>query len=171
MRSASTIEVASRAIRVLIMACLGWTATVAAQPPKINRPAPFFRATTFAGKPVSLADYRGRVLIINFWATWCAPCKQELPLLDERYRRWHGRGLEVIAITTEDAPPLAKVKPLAAALRIPLARGFRGDYGAIEERPVNYVIDRQGVVRYARAGAFDTATLDAVLMPLLRKPR
>jgi cytochrome c biogenesis protein CcmG, thiol:disulfide interchange protein DsbE len=137
---------------------------------RINEPAPDFHATTFDGSKISLADYRGRVLVINFWATWCVPCRKELPLLDAYYALQKKVGLEVIAIATEDSVPQSKLKELAAVLHIPLIRRMRGPYSILDGVPTNYVIDRSGIVRYAKAAAFTLDDLNDLLVPLLREP-
>ena len=138
----------------------------------VNAPAPDFSARTFDGKDVTLADYKGQVLIINFWATWCGPCKEELPLLDRYYRAANERkyGLRVLAITTEDSLPIQQLRPLAAKVSFDMARSFHGDYGALKGVPTNFVIDRAGILRYAKAGAFDLESLNDILVPLLQEP-
>src|ERR1700750_2908415 len=82
--------------------------------PQVVRPAPDFQLTTFDGRKIHLADLRGRVVLLNFWATWCAPCKQELPLLDAYYRVAHERGadLEFFAVATEDSLKPYQLKPV-----------------------------------------------------------
>jgi cytochrome c biogenesis protein CcmG/thiol:disulfide interchange protein DsbE len=149
---------------------LSAAAPALAKPPVVGKPAPEFSATLLDGRRVTLADFKGQVLIVNFWATWCAPCKKELPLLDTYFKVQRRHGLSVIAVTTEDSLPLSQLKPLAAALTIPMVRSFRGPYGTPDGYPTNYVIDRAGVVRYAAAGAFDLDTLNTLLVPLLREP-
>ena len=147
-------------------------ATSASASVKVGGPAPDFRATTFDGRKIDLAAFRGDVLIVNIWATWCGPCKRELPLLDRFYQLMKKNGLSVVAVTTEDSLPSSSLKPLQGALAIPLARSFRGAYAPIGGAvPTNFVIDRAGVVRYAKAGAFDLDTLNTVLVPLLNEPR
>jgi thiol-disulfide isomerase/thioredoxin len=138
----------------------------------INGPAPDFTARTFDGKDVSLADYKGQVLIINFWATWCGPCKEELPLLDAYYATATERryGLKILAVTTEDSVPAYQLKPLAAQVRFEMARHFHGPYRVLKGVPTNYIIDRNGILRYAEAAAFDLDSLNEVLMPLLSQP-
>jgi thiol-disulfide isomerase/thioredoxin len=137
----------------------------------IDGPAPDFSARTFDGRDVSLADYRGQVLVINFWATWCGPCKRELPLLDGFYSVASEKnyGLKILAITTEDSLPIEDLRPLAAKVHFDMARRFRGPYSALSGLPTNFVIDRGGVLRYAQAGAFDIDQLNAVLIPLLQE--
>ncbi len=134
----------------------------------VNGPAPDFHARTFDGKDVSMADYRGQVLIINFWATWCGPCKRELPLLDGVYRvaTKKNYGLKILAITTEDSLPMNELRPLAAKVSFDMARYFHGPYGVMKGVPTNYIIDRNGILRYAKADAFDLDKLNEVLIPL-----
>jgi thiol-disulfide isomerase/thioredoxin len=138
----------------------------------INGPAPDFRARTFDGRDVTMADYKGQVLIINFWATWCAPCKKELPLLDGYFTEAQKRnyGLKILAITTEDSIPIRDLSPLAKQVSFDMARHFHGPYGVLKGVPTNYVIDRNGILRYAKAAAFKIDDLNALLIPLLQQP-
>lgn len=138
-----------------------------AKEPKIGAPAPAFIATTVDGEKVALADLRGQVVVINFWATWCGPCKRELPMLDTYYRRRKDSGLRVLAVTTEDSLPLAQLRPLARVLAIPMVKSLEGDYRVLDGVPTNYIIDREGVLRYARGGALETQDLRSLLDPLL----
>jgi thiol-disulfide isomerase/thioredoxin len=138
----------------------------------INAPAPDFTARTFDGRDVSLADYKGQVLIINFWATWCGPCKEELPLLDGYFRAADEKkyGLKVLAITTEDSLPLNDLRPLAARVSFDMARHFHGPYRALKGVPTNFIIDRNGVLRYAQSGAFTLDALNEIVIPMLQQP-
>jgi cytochrome c biogenesis protein CcmG, thiol:disulfide interchange protein DsbE len=142
---------------------------VAAKSPAIGQPAPDFQVTTLDGQKIALADLRGNVIVLNFWATWCAPCKRELPTLDAYYKLQQKFGLRVLAITTEDSLPLSRLKPLAAVLQIPMVRRFRGKYAVLGGVPTNYIIDRSGTLRYAKSGAFDLDDLNTLLVPLLKE--
>ena len=73
----------------------------------------------------------------------------------------------MFAVTTEDSLPLSQLKPLAAALSIPLVRSIQGGYAPLGGVPTNYVIDRKGILRYAKADAFDLSQLNEILVPLL----
>lgn len=138
--------------------------------PKVGELAPEFTLKLIDNTKVSLSELRGRVVVLNFWATWCAPCKRELPLLDRYYGLQKDAGLSVYAITTEGSLPLYKLKPLFAAMQIPSARSIRGPYSPIDGAvPSNFVIDRAGVLRYAKAAAFDLDDLNTILVPLLRE--
>ena len=147
------------------------SASAPARTPKVGQPAPPATITTYDGEKISLADLRGQVVVLNFWATWCVPCRAELPLLDAAAAQKRDKGLRIFAVATEDSVPPASLQKFAAALSFPLVRRMRGDYGPIGGAvPTNYVIDRAGIVRYAKAGAFSIESMNATLMPLVREP-
>ncbi|QUD86135.1 TlpA family protein disulfide reductase [Phenylobacterium montanum] len=145
-------------------------ATAADAAPKIGQPAPDFTVTTFGGRTVKLSDLKGDVIILNFWATWCGPCRRELPLLESAFEAYNKYGFQVLAVATEDSVPPDKLKPLAAQLKIPLVKRLKGHYDVLEGVPTNYVIDRSGKLVYAKADAFDAESLNALIVPLLKEP-
>ncbi len=142
---------------------------VARSGPKVGEMAPDFDLTLIDGSHIRLNDLRGQVVVLNFWATWCAPCKAELPLLDQYYRIQGKHGLKVFAVATEDSLPLHQLKPLFAALAISSAKRIKGPYATLGAVPTNYILDRAGRVRYAKAAAFDIDDLNGLLVPLLRE--
>ena len=150
-------------------ACLLSHTAIAATPPRIGSAAPDFELTLMDGSKVSLASLKGQVVLLNFWATWCVPCRKELPTLDGYYALQKPHGLRVFAITTEGSVPLFQLKKLFAAMAIPSARRIKGPYGPLTGVPTNFVIDRAGVLRYAQSGAFDLDSLNTVLVPLLQE--
>lgn len=157
-----------------IMACAVLMATSAAPATaavvKVGERAPDFELTLMDGTKVRSTDLRGRVVILNFWATWCGPCKAELPLLDNYYRLRKDNGLRVFAVATEDSIPAYRLKPLFTAMAIPSARRVKGPFAVMGALPTNYIIDRAGIVRYAKPGAFDLDDLNGLLVPMLREP-
>ena len=155
---------------LIAAAMLALAAPLPAKPPQVGQPAPDFTVTLMDGTRVKLADLKGQVVVINFWATWCGPCKRELPLLDAYAAQVAGHGLRVFAVTTEDSLAPSQLRPLANVLTIPLVRGIHGAYAPMGGVPTNFVIDRQGVLRYAKAGAFRLDDLNAILVPLLNEP-
>lgn len=160
-------------MRTIILALLALLCTpVAAHAGglKPGQPAPNATFVTVTGEKFDLASLRGKVVVINFWATWCVPCRKELPLLDAYYRAQREHGLVVLAATTEDSVPEYQLHKLFSAMAITPLRRIRGTYAPLEGVPTNYVIDRNGVLQYAKAGAFDLDDLNALLAPLLAQP-
>ncbi len=131
--------------------------------------APPFELAMVDGTRVKSSDLLGKVVVPNYWATWCGPCKTELPLLDRYYKIQKDHGLRVFAITTEDSLPLSSLRKLFAAMEIPAVRNVRGDYKVLGGLPTNYIIDRSGRVRFAKAAAFNLDDLNRELVPLLQE--
>jgi thiol-disulfide isomerase/thioredoxin len=137
-------------------------------------PAPALDGTLFDGNRFSLADHAGKVVVLNFWASWCAPCREEMPALDAYYRRHRSEGLEVIAISMDSPKDEAKARELMRAFSFPAAFAREANikgYGRISLLPLTFVIDRHGVLRRGgRAGdsPLDMATLEKTVTPLLR---
>lgn len=138
--------------------------------PKIGAAAPAFTITTFNKKKVTLAEMRGKVVVINHWATWCGPCKSEMPMMSNFHARYKQHGFEIFGVTTEDSVQPHALKKVAAVLSYPLARGIKGNYPILKGVPTTYVIDRAGVLRFAKAGSFETQEFIDLIIPLLREP-
>ncbi len=159
-----------RSLLILLAALVALVAVPAgAAPLAVGKPAPDVELTLVDGEKVRLADLKGRVVVLNFWATWCVPCRKELPLLDAYYRRLKDRGLSVYAITVESSAPLYQLKKLFAAMAIPSVKKVRGMPTTMAAVPTNFIIDRAGTVRFTKPGAFDLDELNAKLIPLLNE--
>jgi thiol-disulfide isomerase/thioredoxin len=147
--------------------CLaGGTATV-------GRPAPEVTFSLLDKGKVKLSDLRGKVVVINHWATWCGPCKSEMPMMSAFHRRYKDAGFEIYGVTSDDSLEAYKLKKLASLLSYSLVWRMSGgeSYPLIENGlPTSYVIDRAGIVRFAKAGAFDAQEFIDVIIPLLREP-
>ena len=161
----------SKLLKAFVAAALLATATPSLAGPalKVGKPAPEATLSMLTGQPIKLSSLRGQVVVLNYWATWCVPCRVELPLLDRYYRIQAKNGLRVFAVTTEDSLPMNKLKPLFGALAITPVRKIRGPYD-YEAVPTNIVIDRAGIVRYAKSGGFDLQKMNEILVPLLNEP-
>jgi len=158
---------------ILALALAAVARTAGAADPQIGRPAPVVVARTLGGGLFNLAGERGKVVVINVWATWCAPCRLEMPALDQAYRRLHARGLDMIGLSTDRASDRQKVAQVMAAFAYPAATadqtraGGMTDTGAV---PVTYVIDKAGVIRsILRGGPLSRADLEQIVGPLLRE--
>jgi cytochrome c biogenesis protein CcmG, thiol:disulfide interchange protein DsbE len=154
--------------------CLFLATELAAAAPSEGQPAPPFSAALLDGTPFTTASAAGKVVVLNFWATWCAPCRAEMPALDAYYRQHHGEGLELIAISMDSPKDDAKVREIMQSFAFPAAlgrdAGIKG-YGRIWRLPLTFVIDRKGVLRkdgwYGDPG-IDAALLERIVTPLLR---
>jgi len=121
------------------------------------RAAPSFDLPDLAGGKVSLASLKGKVVVLDFWATWCGPCLKELPDYAEFWRRNQGRGVEVIGVVLDSGEP-PEIQDFVRENRIPY-RQLLGDdrlqdaFGANQGIPTTYVIDGQGIIRTKILGA------------------
>jgi cytochrome c biogenesis protein CcmG, thiol:disulfide interchange protein DsbE len=160
--------VAARLLPLALLLLVG--AAPVPKQPKLEQLAPEFEVKLTDGTKLKLSDMRGQVVVLNFWATWCVPCRTELPTLNGFYAVTKERGLRVIAVTTEGSVPLYRLKPLFQKLAITPAVGIKGPYAPLGAVPTNFVIGRDGRVRYAKSGALDLAALNRILIPLLQEP-
>lgn len=132
-------------------------------PVQVDYPAPELNLTSLEGDAVSLADYRGSVVLVNLWATWCPPCAEEMPTLQAFYERYKSEGFVLIAI--DQGETVAEVKPFAAefGLTFPIWLDPDNEAGGIFKTmnlPSSYVIDREGQVRLMWIGGISAANLE-----------
>lgn len=117
-----------------------------------RKPAPNFTLKDASGKSVNLADYRGKVVLLNFWATWCGPCQLEIPWFEEFQQQYRSRGFEVLGVSMDDDGWQA-VKPYLAEHKVNY-RVVLGDdsvaqlYGGLDALPTTYILDRDGRIAY-----------------------
>jgi cytochrome c biogenesis protein CcmG/thiol:disulfide interchange protein DsbE len=131
---------------------------------KDRKPAPKFQLKDRSGATVKLSDYRGRILLLNFWATWCGGCKQELPWFQEFAVGFSPRRFAVLGVSV-DEEGWAAVNPYLektnVTYRMALAeKSTPGDY-AVKSMPATFLIDRKGRIAAAYIGLVDRADLEA----------
>jgi len=144
--------------------------------PLTGKPAPAFALEDLSGKKVSLNSYKGKAVLINFWATWCAPCKIETPWLIELRNQYAAQGFEVLGISTEgddlqkdDKAGLEKQKSAIAKfvqeMKVSYPVLINGDslsksYGGLDEMPTSFFVDRKGTVVAAQMGLTSKADIE-----------
>lgn len=136
---------------------------LSAVPVEMDFPAPELDLVTLNGEPVSLADFRGSVVLVNLWATWCPPCRQEMPTLQAFYDRYKEDGFVLIAIDQEETREV--VQPFVEEFDLTFPVWLDMDYLAQREfktmsLPSSYVIDRNGQVKLMWIGSISKANLE-----------
>jgi peroxiredoxin len=175
----------------VLLAVTGVLATArsqqAAAPIGVGQPAPDFVLKDPAGKSVKLSDYRGKVLLLDFWATWCGPCRTTLPRLQKWHEAYKDRGLVILGLTTFEGE--AEGRRLTRAQELDYVRQFKKkfnlSYGfavsdaknndrnySVSSIPTTFLIDRRGVVRFISVGAseFESAALSKMIKKLIDEP-
>jgi cytochrome c-type biogenesis protein len=141
----------------------------------VGAPAPVYAASTVEGTPASLADLRGQVVLLNIWATWCKPCRQEMPALDTLQRRHGASGLTVIGVSIDEPGARDRIAPFARELGASYtlwhdpADRVSSTFLAVGV-PASYLIDRDGTLRWRHVGPVtaDDPALTAALREALR---
>ncbi|HME81332.1 MAG TPA: TlpA disulfide reductase family protein [Candidatus Eremiobacteraceae bacterium] len=135
----------------------------------IGAPAPDTRFVTLDGANASLRDYAGKPLLVNFFATWCTPCKAELPLIQSRYVQLRARDLEVLGADQQESASQVRAFVAAQGVTYPtvIDQGAAIDAYGGEAIPMSLFIDRRGVLRAVHVGEMNAAMLDADLQKIL----
>ncbi len=117
--------------------------------------APDFVLKSLGGDNLRLSEYRGEVVMLNFWASWCGPCRQGMPVLDEMYERYHKVGFELLGVNIDRDPLRAADMVRVLGVSFPVLFDERKEVTRlyhVEDMPVTMLIDRSGVVRYVNHG-------------------
>jgi thiol-disulfide isomerase/thioredoxin len=166
--NSSGLSAARLASLLFGIAALAAAAPVSAAP-ETGEAAPTLVLTGFDGNRFDLASLHGKVVLVNYWATWCVPCRKEMPTLDAFYLRYHAQGLEMIGVSIDFPRDLEKARKMAKTVSYPTAHteGITDNsFGTPKAVPVTYVIDADGVVR-DRFIATPEKLLHDVVVPLL----
>jgi peroxiredoxin len=137
------------------LAAIVITTTALAAGGDAGGPAPAFSLTSLEGQPGGLSQYKGQVVMVNFWATWCGPCQQEMPLLDQMYKKYKPAGFTLIGVNVDKEAPAVKEllgrKPVSFPVLLDPANQVSKAYH-VDEMPSSVIIDRKGEIRYIHRG-------------------
>jgi thiol-disulfide isomerase/thioredoxin len=132
---------------------------------RIRAPAPDFTAARLDGSPVRLGDLRGKVVFLNFWATWCPPCREEMPSMEALYQRFRGGDLEFLAVDIQESPDEVAAFMKDFGLNFPAALDstgrISGEYG-VRGIPTTFIIDREGGIVASVVGGRDWNTQEVI---------
>ncbi len=153
--------------------------------PLDGKPAPAFALNDLSGNKVSLESYRGKAVLINFWATWCGPCRLETPWIVELRNKYAAQGFEVLGVDTEGddlekkdkagwAKATAAAGKFVAEEKIPYPVLLDGDsishdYGGLDNLPTSYFVDRKGVVVAAQVGLTSESDIESKIEKALKQ--
>ncbi len=141
------------------------------KPQEARKPAPEFSLKDADGRTVRLSDYEGKVVLLNFWATWCGPCRIEIPWLNELEQQYKSRGFAVLGISM-DEEGWDIIKPFTTEMRVNY-RILLGDdqtaqlYGGVENLPTTFIIDRQGNIASVHLGLVSKSDYENEIQQLL----
>lgn len=159
---------------VLVHAVLAFAICVSAQgtPAPLYKQAPEFVRTDLSGHNIDLKEFRGKVILLNFWATWCAPCQVELPKFESWQKNYGVQGLQVLAVSMDDEEPPVRRTVRRLHLDFPVIMGdakLGEEYGGVLGLPVTFLIDREGRIIAEFKGAADLNSMEARVRRHLRK--
>lgn len=157
-------------IRPLIIAAALLSMGSVANAMKVGNVAPDFTRADASGKQVQLSKYRGRLVLLNFWASWCEPCREEMPLFSKWQRDLGASGLQVIGVSMDDDAGDVKRFLAAYPVNYPIVMGdadFAGRFGGVLGLPLSYLIDAHGRVVARYQGEVDLAKMEAKVKELL----
>jgi thiol-disulfide isomerase/thioredoxin len=139
--------------------CLAACATMGSGPGdahQVGSPAPEITVQAMSGKSIAVSSYRGKVVLLDVWASWCAPCKEELPMLDDIAARLRRRGIEVLAVSIDqERENVVKFMRARGRWSLTVAHDRAGEIAdrlRPDKMPTSYIIDRAGIIRYVNSG-------------------
>jgi cytochrome c biogenesis protein CcmG, thiol:disulfide interchange protein DsbE len=165
------LALAGLLVVVAVILLSGNSSSQASAPAQIGKPLDDFKLTDIHGKTVRLSNYAGKAVLINAWATWCPPCKAEMPDLNAYYQTHRGEGFVILAINAGDsasqAAEFASQKGLAFPVLLDPNTTFLTSLG-VRSFPTSILVGSDGVVKTIHVGMFTPQSLDAEITPYLR---
>src|SRR5262249_10115357 len=149
------------------------SASAQSRTPAAERIAPDFSRVDLDGKKIRLSSFRGKVVLLNFWATWCAPCLAEMPRFVEWQQKYGPRGLQIVGVSMDDEEAPVRAMYRRLRLNYPVVMGDEkvGElYGGILGLPVTFLIDREGKIRFQHDGETRLEVIEREIQELLPRP-
>ncbi len=151
------------ALTLIVLTAAGTAACAAPKPESQEAAAPDFSIADLQGNTLTLSGYEGKVLFINFWATWCPPCRKEIPDFIEAYKELKAEGLEILGVSVDQTTAGALLEWVRkTGINYPIALATPEMVQAYEPGeyiPATIVVDRKGVIRYRQSELMDKDTL------------
>ena len=141
---------------------------------QIGAPVPEIHVESLGGKDLGIEDYRGKVVLLDVWASWCVPCKQELPMLDDIAARLRRKGVEILAVSVDqERENVVKFLRGHGKWSLTVAHDPRGEIAdrlQPDKMPTSYIIDREGIIRFVNSGfdPSDAAVIERRLVDVAR---
>ena len=158
------------AILVILLALGSMATSCQSEAPQVGKRAPDFQLNTLDGQSVSLGDLKGKPVLLNFWATWCGPCRIEMPFLQQIYDEWRGRGLVLLAINISESPSQIAEFMQNQGLSFPVLLDSGGEIAQkynIQYIPSTFFIDKDGIIQDMKVGSFQSkAEIESILNKL-----
>ena len=151
----------------VLLACLAVSGCARREPPvagaaEVGRPAPAFKLPDLEGKQVSLAEFRGKIVLVDFWATWCGPCRMTMPML-ESLGREYADSMVLLAVNLQETPDVVGEYVRSQSIRSRILLDEEGSVGmayGTESIPMHFLIDREGILRQVHAGYYSGMEAD-----------
>ena len=134
--------------------------------------APDFTLPQLSGAPLKLSDYRGKVVLLDFWATWCEPCRQEIPHFVDLQNKYGTQGFQIIGVSMDDGPGPVRQFYQQFKMNYPVVMGNAktGElYGGVFGLPIAFLLDRDGKVRLRHIGATDVSVIEKEIVEVLQR--
>jgi peroxiredoxin len=170
-------RLAFAALLALLLACCSKTSRspVDLSSAGSRKAAPAFKLKDSSGAEVQLTDFKGKVVLLNFWATWCGPCEVEIPWFEEFEKTYRDRGFAVLGVSFDDDGWIS-VRPYMAAHKINYRIAIGSDqlsqmYGGVDSLPTSFIIDRSGRIATTHVGLVDKRDYQNEILKLLEDPK